>query len=490
MSLSQQTAAKELLYRREVRRDMNAWARHCGFEPALHHKVITAVIMRAIKREVRKVAIFMPPGSAKSSYASILSEPFYLANCPQDVILLCSHSKDLAQKFGRDCRNLIDTHENILGYSLSKDSQAADEWATSKGGGFFCAGVGGRISGRRADLAIIDDPIGSREDAESQTIRDSHWAWYLNDFKPRLKPNAVVFLIQTRFHEDDLAGRILAKEKGWEVISIPMEAGDGDVLGRQRGERLWPEWFTEEMVEDAKSDNRVWSSLYQQNPTPETGVFFEADAIRDCEVHDRDTYPKDLSMYVGSDHAVSEKQDADFTVILPCGMDGKRTLWVMPDIFWKKVNTKQVVDEMINVARRREPHMWFAENAHIEKAIGPFLEDRKREEMVFFAMQSLQSAKSKRAKAQALQGMISSRRVRFPAFASWWPKMRDELLKFDNGTHDDTVDALANVCRGLQTLRAVSIATSGVADIKPFTVAWLKAHERQKKQEQLIAENN
>jgi len=270
-----------------------------------------------------------------------------------------------------------------------------------------------------------------------------------------------------------------------------MEAGDNDVLGRQRGERLWPEWFTEEMVEDAKTDNRVWSSLYQQNPTPETGVFFDGDAIKHCEVTNRDDYPTELMMYVGSDHAVSEKQDADFSVILPCGMDAKGVLWVLPDIFWKRVDTKVIVDEMINTARRREPLMWFADNAHIEKAIGPFLEDRKREEMVYFAMHELPSFKSKRAKAQTLQGMIKSHRLRFPAFCtSWWPKMKDELLKFDNGTHDDTVDALANVCRGLQSLRRVSGPPPKEKQVKPFTVAWLKDFERRKKEQELIADNN
>ena len=134
------------------------------------------------------------------------------------------------------------------------------------------------MTGRRADLLVIDDPVRGREDADSERSRETTWQWYLADALPRLKPDAAVVLIMTRWHLDDLAGRILDRERDrWSVLSLPMEAQPGDPLGRKPGERLWPGWFTEQMVEDAKRDVRGWNSLYQQNPAPDEGTYFHAD---------------------------------------------------------------------------------------------------------------------------------------------------------------------------------------------------------------------
>ena len=471
--------AQELLSRREVRRDMNKWAEHCGFVPAKHHKLLNEKLMAAARREVRKLMVFMPPGSAKSTYSSVLFPPHFLANYVNNTILLCSHSKDLAESFGRKCRNLIDQNPLPLGYALAKDSQAAGEWATDKGGGFFCAGVGGRISGRRADLAVIDDPVGSREDADSKTIRDKQWDWYKTDFVPRLKPGAVRILIQTRFHEDDLAGRILSKEKDWEVIRLPMLAEENDPLGRTPGELLWPEWFTPEMALEAQQDERTFSSLYQQRPTPESGNFFKSEWLRE---YDRDSLPKDLQVYVGSDHAVSLRQEADRTCILPVGIDGHGDIWVLPDVVWKRMDTRESVDQMLAVAARRKPLMWWSEAAHIEKSIGPFLRERQEEQGVYFAMDQLSSARDKRTKAQAIQGMMAMGKVHFPSFCDWWSEAKRELLTFDAGTHDDFVDALANIGRGLSMLRGPRAATPPKETYPILSVKWLKhSCERQER---------
>lgn len=483
-----QVYADALLKRHAIRTSMKAWAGHCfpDYKIVLHQELLCSYLEKCARREIRKLAIFMPPGSAKSTYSSKLFPSFFLAQDPKQTILLCSHSKDLAQNFGRASRNLIEQNPNELGYSLAKDSQAADEWATDKGGSFFCAGVGGRISGRRADLALIDDPIGSREDADSKLVRDSQWNWYLTDFKPRLKPNATIVLIQTRFHEDDLAGRILKHEKDWTVIRLPMLAEDNDPLGRQPGELLWPEWFTPEMALEAQRDERVWSSLYQQRPTPESGNFFKSEWLRTYESYD--DIPKNLRIYVGSDHAVSLKQEADFTCLLPVGIDTDDNLWVLPDIFWSKCDTLRAVNEMMELGKRRKPLLWFSESAHIEKSIGPFLRKRMQELSLYFAMQELSSASDKRIKAQALQGRMAQGKVFFPAFASWWDKAKHDLMVFDAGEHDDFIDALANVCRGLAYL----IRPEGVQKPKEqpslLSVKWLKNSFKEQQREKELSD--
>lgn len=414
----------------------------------------------------------MPPGSAKSTYASQIFPSWFLAQNPSQRILLCSHSYDLAESFGRFTRNTVDQQPQYLGYALSDDSKAAGVWNTDKQGGFFCAGVGGRIAGRRADLALIDDPLGSAEDAQSKDIRDKQWTWWLRDVKPRLKPNASIGLIQTRWHEDDLAGRILAKEKDWTVIRIPMVAEENDPLGRQPGERLWSDYFTEEMVLEAMEDAETWDALYQQNPTSATGDFFKAENLQMYEVKDL-PHEDELRIYAASDHAVSTRESADFTCMGAVGVDAKSNIWILPDLFWDKVKTDVCVEQMLALAKRRKPLMWAIESQHIEKAIGPFLKLRMQETNTYFAIEEFSSGKDKRTKAQSIQGRIATNKVFFPN-TSWWKNARHELLSFDSGKHDDFVDFLSLIGRMLGRLTKPGLSKSTKEPAKVLSARWLK----------------
>ena len=177
--------------------------------------------------------IEMPPGSAKSTYVNYLFSAWVLARNAAWQVLTCSHSTELAERWGRKTRNLVSEAQRTLGYSLSGDSSAAYRWATSGGGEYYAAGVGVGIMGFRGDLGIIDDPFGSREDAESKRIRDRVWEWYLNDFSSRLKPEARRVIMHQRFHEDDLAGRLVALceriGKPYRRLKIRAESiGEGD----------------------------------------------------------------------------------------------------------------------------------------------------------------------------------------------------------------------------------------------------------------------
>ena len=170
----------------------------------------------------------MPPGSAKGTYSSILFPPWYLSQHPKHSLISASHTDELAERWGRKVRALINEHERVLGIGLSNASQAAGRWETSFGGEYYAAGVGGSIAGWRGDLILIDDPVKSREAADSPAMRDKAWDWFSGDVVPRLKPGGRIVLIQTRLHEDDLAGRCLehAKSAGdaWKVISLPAMA--------------------------------------------------------------------------------------------------------------------------------------------------------------------------------------------------------------------------------------------------------------------------
>lgn len=485
-------AASILLERRRIRGSFPEWCRACGFEPALHHQLICDKLEAVERGEISRLMICLPPGSAKSTYTSKLYPPWYLGKRAHRTVLACSYSYTLAESFGRVSRNFIDSQENVIGMSLAKDSKSAGEWETTNGGRFFCAGVNAGIAGHRADLGLIDDPIGSQEDADSKLYRDKQWEWYWNDFIPRLKPGASVVIIANRRHEDDLLGRLLALEGDrWTVITIPMVAEDDDVLGRQPGERLWPEYFTDSMVTDAKKNDRTFSSLYQQRPTPETGDFFKADWLLPYTM-DEFLTAGEKRFYVGSDHAVSLKQSADKTCIIPVAVDWQDVIWILPDVFWQQASTNTVVEAMLDIAARRRPLEWWAGRDHITRSFGPFLKKREVEAGIYIPMNEVQETRDKRTRAHAIRGRMEMGMVRFPTFAPWWSEARHELLTFDSGAHDDFVDALAKIGQGLASMvKPSQPAASDVLLTKRFvpTLDWAKHSHERKERAALMAMN-
>lgn len=473
-----------LLQRREIRRSLTAWCLHCGFVPALHHRFLISKLEDVLDGKVKKLMLLLPPGSAKSTYTSVLLIPHILCRKPGAKILSCSHSADLATSFGRKARNLVEFKSKELGFSLSTHSKAADRWETTNGGEYYASGVGAGIAGYRADFGLIDDPIGKKEDAESKLVRDKHWDWYHYDFLPRQKPDATTVLIQTRWHEDDLAGRLLASEKSeWLVVSIPLYAEEDDVLGRKPGETLWPEYFTKAHCEQAKK-NPAFVSLYQCRPSPEEGDYFKRDWLVEYRP---DELPKNLRIYVGSDHAIGLKQENDRTCLLPVGLDANDHIWVLPDVFWTRANSLEQVEAMLDLGRRRKPVFWWAEKGHISMSLGPFLQKRMFEQRTFLPIEEIHSAKDKPTRAQSIRGRMAQRAVHFPAYASWWPEAKHELLSFPVGTHDDFVDALSEIGQGLDRMRGQQpqvVAQEETLDSFIPTVRWLKASNKAKQRTQ------
>lgn len=319
-----------------------------GFSPARHHLFLIAGLERVARGQCKRLMIFMPPGSAKSSYASILAPAWFMGRTPTMNIIAGSHTAMLAERFGRRARNLVGSEEFgdvFPTVHLAGDSQAAARWATSAGGEYLAAGAGAAIVGFRADLGILDDPIAGRKQADSELERENLWQWYLNDFWTRLKPNAAVVLIMQRWHEDDLAGRLLeaAKTGGeqWEVISLPMEAEENDQLGRAPGEPLWPEWFTPEQREQARRDARTWSALYQQRPRPDTGGEFKRQHLR----HYRTRPTSGMNTVIVVDPAGKKRQDSDRTGMWLLGLGADRNVYAL-DIARRRMSLTERADQV------------------------------------------------------------------------------------------------------------------------------------------------
>jgi hypothetical protein len=199
------TSAAEILRQRlAVRSSMVEWARLCGYQPAPHHSFIIQRLEKVAAGELRRLLIAAPPGSAKSTYASVLFPAWYLCRHPDHQIICASHTAELSEKHARRARNLIMEHGTTLGVELADDSQSAGRWSLKSGGSVFAVGAGGAVVGQRADAVLIDDPLRGREEAHSDTAREKLYEWYISDLLTRLRPGGKICLISTRWHEDDL----------------------------------------------------------------------------------------------------------------------------------------------------------------------------------------------------------------------------------------------------------------------------------------------
>lgn len=418
--------------------------------------------------DVPRLMVLMPPGSAKSTYTSILFPPWFMGRNPDKSVLGVSNTADLAERFSRRVRNIVGTREfgNVFeSNGLNPDSAAAGNWETLKGGEFFAAGMGGAIAGRRADLGLIDDPIKTRQEADSDRVRQTQWDWYINDFLTRLKPGGRQILIQTRWHEDDLGGRILEREAHkWRVIKLPMLAGANDPLGRALGERLWPEWFTQDMIDTARMDVRAWNALYQQEPVPDEGDYFKKENFAEY-----DNYPDGLHVYGASDYAVTDGA-GDFTEHGVFGVDQNGNIYVLD--WWRGQAASNVwIEAKIDLIQQWRPLCWFGEAGPIRRAIEPFLMKRMVERNAGCRIEWLASIADKEIRARAIQALSCIKSIMLPKHSSWRPEIEKQLLQFPSGKYDDAVDVFSLIGRGLEHIAPARRPRLRVAE--PEAAGWM-----------------
>jgi len=302
-------------------------------EPARHHRLLISELEKVAHGTIDRLMVFMPPSSAKTTYSSILFPAWMLARSYGIDVIGASYNAEYAEDISWRIMRLAAEEEDSLEYRLISESRKL--WRTNKRGVYRAAGAGGGITGRRADLIIIDDPIKGREDADSHAMREKVWAWYRAEVIPRLKPGGRIVLIQTRWHHDDLAGRLLKQmEAGtgdtWRIISLPALALPGDIMRRKPGEALWPEWEDEAALARKRAVimEREWSALYQQNPTPPEGALFKPNMME--IVH---AVPADLVDVVRSwDLAASKAQvgsEPAYTVGLKLGRNARGRYFIL-----------------------------------------------------------------------------------------------------------------------------------------------------------------
>lgn len=444
--------------RRSVRRSLTKFAQRVGYEPAPHHKLLIRDLEALERGEIDTLVVEMPPGSAKSTYVNWLFPAWFLSRNPALNVLTASHSSELAERWGRKTRNLIQSEHAALGLNLSDDSSAAYRWATSASGEYYAVGVGVGIAGFRADLGIIDDPFGSREDAESKRIRENRWNWYVDDFSARLKPGARRVVMHTRWHDDDLAGRVKrqlsALQRPYISLTLPAEAEENDPLGRRPGQLLWDDpggydYGSFLRARKQESDSRTWASLYQQKPVPDEGDYFKRQWLIPVEhIPPRDQ----MRVYGGSDYAVTA-DGGDYTVHAVLGVDYDGNPWLL-DLWRRQASSDEWIDAFCDLVIKWRPIGWAEEQGQIRAGVGPFLDRRTRERRAHVARDQFPTRGDKAVRAQSFRGLCATRGLRIPIHVQWRAEVESELLRFPAGVHDDIVDALGLIGQLLDKINA------------------------------------
>ncbi|MBR7899920.1 hypothetical protein KDW48_19165 [Burkholderia multivorans] len=446
---------------------------------AAHHQLLCEKLQGIDDGTIPNLMVLMPPGSAKSTYSDIVFIPWFMARKVRRNVILASYATEIAMKQGRRARQLVrsDSFARLIDVGLMGDNRAAHQWTLTNGSEFMAGGLLSGLTGNRGALGVLDDPIAGRSEAESETIRKRTWEAYVDDFCSRLIPGAPQVLIQTRWHEDDVAGRILPEgwdgESGWidgrdgrrwYVICLPAIADRlDDPLGRQIGETLWPEWFSLAHWEPFKKNARTWSSLYQQKPAPAEGTFFQRGWFRRYRPG---SLPTKLNYYITSDHAPAGQGTSDFACVRVWGVDALSNVY-MVDGFRKQMTMDKLTAEVVGnveAAKRREvepadrrtglvrkyhPFAWFPEDDNNWKSVAGFVTAAMRTEKQFVRVEPITPhGADKQVKAQAFQGLASSGCVWIPEGPEG-DDVIEQYVKFPSGKNDDEVDAGSLIGRAI-----------------------------------------
>ena len=428
------------------------------WDRARHLALLNDRILDVASGKINRLLITMPPRHGKSEFAAKWSPAWLLGSWPDKRVILASYGADFAATWGRKVRGILEEHgPRLYDISIRKDSRAADEWLIDgHAGGMQTCGVGGPLTGKGADWLIIDDPVKNSEEANSEVYRQKTWDWYTSTAYTRLEPCGAVILIQTRWHEDDLAGRILARaeETGerWDTVNLPALAGEGDQLGRAIGEPLWPERYGADDFERIRKTlgSYQFSALYGQSPVPPEGGLFKRSWFKywtgDGEYFRLDgcTVRRDHCRRFGTmDLAFSLKKEADYTVI--CA-------WAVTqgcDLILLDMHRERMEGPALVPAAKRMVERYGLSYIGIEKILGQALVvGEARDEGL--AVRQLIPDVDKITRSIPAQIRMEAGQIYLPMGHPELDVIERELMTFPRGTHDDIVDNFAYAAAELQ----------------------------------------
>ena len=420
-----------------------------------------------------RLMILMPPRSGKSELCSRSFPPWHMGKNPDHEIIASSYNVSLAMTFSKKVKEVLEdpAFHPVFDIRLNPNNQSAEEWGLDgTRGGYVAAGVGGGITCKGCHILIIDDPLKNAEEADSADTREKLMDWYGSTAYTRLAPGGGVLVIQTCWHDSDLAGQLQEAMKDPEadqfiVVKYPAIAEHDEwydpvsdlivedephhpdqILYRRKGEALHPERYDLDKLNQIKRtiSPRFWSALYQQNPVPDDGAYFLKENFR------RGARPQVArsNVYIAWDFAISEKKQNDYTVGTVVLQDDDDVLHVADQVRFKSGDAMFICDAILDLSKK-----WYSpgqqlgfEDGQIYRAIESILKKRMREKLVYPSITVLKPITDKLARARPLQGRMQQGMVSFnsnPEEAPWYDSCRLEMLRFPAGAHDDQVDSLS-----------------------------------------------
>ncbi len=392
-----------------------------------HLAYIREHLDRVTAGEIRKLMIFCPPRHGKSELATIRYPAWTLERWPDKRVILGAYSEDLAARFSRKARRIASSR-----IALSNDRNTASDWETMTGGGLRAVGVGSGVTGGGANLIVIDDPVKSREEANSAAYRERVWQWYTDDLYTRLEPGGAIVLIMTRWHGADLAGRILDSDDAanWTVVNLPALAEANDPLGRLEGEALCPERFDEDALARIKLvQGSSFQALYQQRPSAIEGAIFKREwwkSYRELPAFKRIVHSWDTSFKTGLEN--------DYSV---CTIWGETdTGYYLIHRFKQRLEFPELKRTVDTLATMHRPNAVLIE----DKASGQSLiQEIKRQTSL--PVLAVKVDTDKVSRAYAVTPIIEAGKVFLPESAPWLDDYLDTMASFPNADHDDDVDS-------------------------------------------------
>jgi predicted phage terminase large subunit-like protein len=428
---------------------------------AAHHVLLMDTLDRVLEGEIKNLMVFMPPGSAKSTYASVVFPAYAMGKKPGTKIILASYASAIAWKQSRRTRQIVKStkYQPVFGATLVHGNQSVEEWALDNGSEYMAGGLLAGMTGNRAGGIIIDDPVAGREDAESETIRRKTREAYEDDLKTRLIPGGWTIIIQTRWHEADLSGGILPE--GWDGQSGFLDGRDGqkwfvlclpaisdradDPLGRAIGEPLWPEWFNEDHFSKFRENPRTWSALFQQKPRPAEGAEFQLQWIQRYG-----KAPPKLNRMILVDPASGRRKDrGDFTCMWVIGLGADENAYVL-DCVRGRLNLTERVDSLMTLHRKWRPLETRYEQYGMQADIDAIRGEQERQQYRF-KITEVGGATRKEDRIRRLIPWFQNGRLYLPITLQYMAQdlikefVEKEYASFPVSVHDDMLDSLARM---------------------------------------------
>ncbi|MCS3924419.1 phage terminase large subunit [Methanosalsum natronophilum] len=416
--------------------------------PGEHLLLLSDTLIKVARGEIGHLMISMPPRHGKSMLTSQYFPAWYLGHFPNKRIILTSYEADFAAGWGRKARNVLSEFgPELFGISVASRSSAVNRWdIEGHVGGMSTAGVGGAITGKGADLLIIDDPHKNAEEANSRTYRNKAVEWYRSTAYTRLEPGGAVIIIQTRWHQDDLSGRLLQEESDkWTVINLPALAMKNDLLDRKLGTALFPQRYSVDDLLEIKQTlgSYWWNALYQQRPQALEGGTFKREYFRYAKLENgifslndtRKVKYKDCRVFQTCDPAASTRTTADYFVLSTWAQTPDNDL-ILLDVLRTRMESPDQINLFKQQYTRWQPAFQAVESVGLGKTLYQML---VREGL---PIRELRADRDKITRALPAAARMESGSIYF-LHGSWLTEFEDELLSFPTGAHDDQVDTLS-----------------------------------------------